>query len=271
MIEKIHEDIGFIAGRWPLAPDLPTLVFISGAAANGIFWNEQVESLKDMANTIAIDLPGHGKSNGDCRRTLGDYADAIIKFVNDIKAPFPVPCGVSMGGGIVLELLIKNRNDFPAGIIINSGAKLRFFPLILKLLRQKKKEKVDYHQLFSELAVSKKSDPEKMRALIDASANFNPRVTINDIAACNAFDVREKLHEIDVPVLIVTSEDDVIIPPENGKYLKEKIKHACSVHIKDAGHLVPIERPMSINKAIKNFFDQTTFAGTGGQRSYGLI
>lgn len=257
MIEKMHEGIGFIAGRWPLSQNLPTLVFISGAAANGIFWSEQVESLKNIANTIAIDLPGHGRSEGECKQTLGEYADAISKFLTSINAPLPVPCGVSMGGGIVLDLLINNKSAYPAGIIINSGAKLKFFPVILKFLREKRKGKIDYHQMFSELAISPKSDLLKMKTLIDASANFNPKVTLTDITACNAFDVRERLHEITVPVLIVTSSDDVIIPPENGRFLQENIKHAAAIHIGDTGHLVPIEKPETISQIITDFLAQS--------------
>ena len=48
--------IWFISGHWPLDPDKPTLIFIHGAALSGIFWEPQITSLKDVANTVAVDL-----------------------------------------------------------------------------------------------------------------------------------------------------------------------------------------------------------------------
>lgn len=253
MIEKKINEMGFIVGAWPFSLDRPTLVFISGAGANAIFWKDQVAALSDVANTMAVDLPGHGASGGKAAMTLYEYASAVNRLIETIDAPLPVPCGVSMGGGVVLELLIGMKNRFAAGIVINSAAKLPFFPIILEILRKNKSRRIDYHRLFSELAISTKSDLEKMRVLIDGSATLNPQVSICDISACNGFDVTGALHEIRGPVLVIVGSDDVIIPPSNGHDLTEKISRSQLVQIADAGHLAPIEKPAEINRAIRRF------------------
>ena len=71
MIERKQNGIAFLTGRWPLDPDRPTLVFIHGSGQQGSFWQAQVEGLAVAANTIAVDLPGHGNSpamgSGPCR------------------------------------------------------------------------------------------------------------------------------------------------------------------------------------------------------------
>ena len=63
MNEKISGNIAFVAGRWPLDPEKPTLVFIHGSGGSSVLWENQVDLLREYVNTIAIDLPGHGKSS----------------------------------------------------------------------------------------------------------------------------------------------------------------------------------------------------------------
>ena len=58
---------------------------------------------------------------------------------------------------------------------------------------------------------------------------------------------------IDKPVLVVSAEDDRLTPPKYSDYIEKHI-HGCQrVHIQDAGHLVPIEKPAALNQALKAF------------------
>ncbi|MBW2518451.1 MAG: alpha/beta fold hydrolase, partial [Deltaproteobacteria bacterium] len=127
--------IGFIAGRWPLREDRLTLVFIHGSGGSAQFWQAQVEGLAEKANTLAIDLPGHGESQGDGHNTVEGYAAAIIQFLDDIDPPGPVPCGLSLGGAIAQQLLLDHPDRFGAGILIGTGARLKVLPAIFEAIR----------------------------------------------------------------------------------------------------------------------------------------
>jgi pimeloyl-ACP methyl ester carboxylesterase len=104
-----------ITGRWPLDPSLPALIFIHGAAMSKDLWQYQILELADAANTIAVDLPGHGASNGRSFDCVSDYADALLELIREIKAPKTIVCGLSMGGAIVLDLLIRHPKAVSAG------------------------------------------------------------------------------------------------------------------------------------------------------------
>jgi pimeloyl-ACP methyl ester carboxylesterase len=69
--------------------------------------------------------------------------------------------------------------------------------------------------------------------------------------------VTEKLSLIDVPVLVLTANDDIITPFKYATFLEKNIKNAELVNIEDAGHLSPIEKPHQVNKAIRDFLCQT--------------
>jgi pimeloyl-ACP methyl ester carboxylesterase len=56
--------IGYSVACWPLNPSQSSIVFIHGAAGSGDFWQAQVKGLAGRVNTLAVDLPGHGQSDG---------------------------------------------------------------------------------------------------------------------------------------------------------------------------------------------------------------
>ena len=247
--------IGFISGHWPLEPDKPTLVFIHGAALTGVFWESQVRSLTEFANTVAIDLPGHGLSQGPGKENVSDYAQSVMDFIDLIEAPRPVPCGLSMGGAITQQLLIDNRDRFPAGILINTGARLKVMPLVFETIE---KNYSDFVEMLCISAISRKSDAEELRVQIEACSKCQPDVALGDFRACDGFDVMEKLRLIKAPVLVLSANDDNLTPFKYGTFLEKNIRNAQLVTIEDAGHLSPIEKPQEVNKSIRDFICQKT-------------
>jgi len=243
--------IGFISGQWPLDPDKPTLIFIHGAALINIFWESQVKSLAEIANTIAIDLPGHGTSRSPGKESIADYAQSVMDFIRLINAPRPViPCGLSMGGAITQQLLIDNADFFPAGIMMNTGARLKVMPAIFETIEN---NYGDFVEMLCDTAISKKSDAEKLRVKIEACTKCRPDVASGDFRACDNFNVVEKLGLIEVPVLVLAANHDNITPFKYGTFLERNIKNARLGTIEDAGHLSPIEKPDKVSEAIRDF------------------
>jgi pimeloyl-ACP methyl ester carboxylesterase len=253
-MENQHEgEFGFISGHWPLDPKKPTLVFIHGSGLTSVFWKSQVGSLKEFVNTIAIDLPGHGTSKAPGKDSISGYAQSVMEFIGQIDAPLPIPCGISLGGAITQQLLLDSQQAFAAGILINTGARLRVNPVIVETI---KKNYDGYIEMTCKYAISRKSDAVKLRPEIKACMIPDAKVTLGDIRACDGFDVMEKLNLIKVPVLVLTASDDNHTPPKYGRYLAENIGNVQMENIKDAGHLSPLEKPDEVNKAISDFLKE---------------
>ena len=253
MQERTEQGIGFIAGKWPLDPESTTLVFIHGAGGSRLFWKSQVEELRQHANTLAIDLPGHGISQGEGKDKIEDYAQVVIKFIRAIDAPNPIPCGLSMGGAITQQILIDHYNQIKAGILISTGAKLKVASVIFETIEN------DYHgfvEMIGKIAASEKTDPNLLLSFKEETANCKSEITYGDFQACNRFDVTQLLGSIKMPTLVLTAEDDQLTPPKYGVFLEQNIQQAVREHILDAGHVVPIEKPAEVNKAIIEFLDK---------------
>ena len=252
MERRTKRDVAFTCGRWPLDPKRSTLVFIHGAGETSRLWNAQVEGLKDRVNTVALDLPGHGRSGGSARQTVPDYAAVMVDFLTAIAAPRPIPCGLSMGGAITQQLLLDHAARFRAGIIVSSGAKLRVLPPLFDMIDTDMRA---YADMIDRLGFSEKTPTSVKQPFLENSFKASPRVAHGDFKACDQFDVMERVGAIRVPVLVISAEDDTLTPPKYGEFLERSIPTAVRAHIRDAGHFVPIEKPLEVNAAIIGFLD----------------
>ena len=250
MTHSIIDNISFDAGRWPLQADRPTIFFIHGSGNNRLFWKNQLESLNDCANTIAVDLPGHGESPGAGMDSVDDYARVVEKLIASLQAPMPIPCGLSLGGAVALQLLLDGKGRYHAGILINTGSRLRVMPQIFDMI---KTDYQTYVESSPQVAASPKTDRNLLRGYIQESKKCRPEVVYKDFAACNAFDVMSRLQEISETVLILSAQDDQLTPPKYAQFLHQGIPNSSIVSIPQAGHLSPIERPNDVNRAIREF------------------
>lgn len=252
MEQRRGGDIAFICGRWPLDPYRATLVFIHGAGESSLLWGAQVQSLSARANTVAIDLPGHGRSGGRAQSRVEDYARAVSEFIGLIAAPRPVPCGLSMGGAIVQQLLLDDPDQLKAGIIVSSGARLRVLPSIFEMISHDMRAYVD---LIDRMGFSPETPTVLKQPFLEDALQVDPAVACSDFKACDRFDVMQRLGSIRAPVLIVSAEDDRLTPPKYSLFLEQNIPNAVRSHVRDAGHFAPIEKPQEVNAAITAFLD----------------
>jgi pimeloyl-ACP methyl ester carboxylesterase len=250
MEDRKTNGIGYITGRWPLDPAKSTIVFIHGAGGSSAFWAPQVQGLDARVNTVALDLPGHGRSGGNGKTKIEDYARAVIDFIKQVDMPTPIPCGLSMGGAITQQLLLDYQDQFKAGILISTGAKLKVAAAIFEAIENDYNGFVD---MVGQLAASKKTDPGLVQFIKDEMIRCKPEITHGDFKACNRFNTIERLSSIKVPVLVVSAQDDKLTPPKYADELEKTIKNAARAHIMDAGHVVPIEKPGEVIQAILEF------------------
>ncbi|MEE9497184.1 MAG: alpha/beta fold hydrolase [Desulfobacterales bacterium] len=256
MEQREISGFGFIAGRWPLDQDKSTVVFIHGSGGSGHFWKAQVEGLAERVNTVALDLPGHGRSAKDGKDKITDYSRAVVEFIDAIDVPKAILCGLSLGGAIVQQFLLDFAERFGAGILIGTGAKLKVLPAIFEALE---KDYTGFVEMLCKLASAENTDASVSQPFRDDLIKCKPKVTFGDFQACNQFNVTERLDEISVPVLVISAEDDNLTPPKYARFLEDGIPNAARKHIHDAGHIAPMEKPREVNQAIIAFLDSHGF------------
>jgi pimeloyl-ACP methyl ester carboxylesterase len=254
MLKRQTNGLGYLVAEWPLDPEKSTIVFIHGAGGSSAFWQEMIKGLSDRVNTVAIDLPGRGRSKGPGRQKIEDYADAVVDSITQIGIPDPILCGLSLGGAIAQQILLDYPNLLKAAILIGTGARMKVAPAFFESIENDYNNFVEW---LCKICVSKKTDPNMITLLREDMLRCQPEITHGDFRACDRFDVADQLATIEAPVLVVTAEEDKLTPPKLGEFLEKQIKNASRAHIMDAGHIVPIEKSGELVEEILKFLDQT--------------
>ncbi len=81
----------------------PTAVFVHGAGGAEEQWRFQLRHLGTRWNALAVDLPGHGESQGTGCRTIGAYRDFVRDLLDSLAIDRAVLVGHSMGVMVVLD------------------------------------------------------------------------------------------------------------------------------------------------------------------------
>jgi len=233
-------------------PSRPTVLFIHGAAQRTDTWKYQLELLKNYPdfNIIAPDLPGHGQSEGKGRRSVAEYTDFIVRFIQTLGLNDIVPVGHSMAGGIAMLLAVDHPGLISACVLVDAGAKMPVAEESLKTVKSNYQSFCDISptRMYAEGA-SDELKREYKAGLLDTS----PEASYWDLIACNEFDIDSRVDSIVVPTLIISGELDILTPVKYGEHLHEKIKGSSFYVIRGAGHFVMQEVPDEFNRLLLDF------------------
>lgn len=197
---------------------------------------------------VLIDLPGHGRSPGDGCGSVEEYGDAVYRVLGG-PARYYV-AGHSLGGAIAMYGALAYPDMVKGIILIGTGAKLRVLPSILEgIVREKERTLAGINALSFSHATSAATKAEVFAMMMGCARG----VIHKDFAACDRFDILSSVGSISVPALILCGEDDALTPAKYSRFLNEKIPGSKLTLIRDAGHMVMIEKPDDVNTAIEKF------------------
>ncbi len=250
MLTCTINDLFLRLSAWPLATEQPTLVMLHGSGNTGVLWDAQITGLADIANVVAVDLPGHGGSQGAAAASVSEYAAGIAALIPALGISRAIVCGLSLGGGIALQMLLDHAERVAGAVLLGTGARLRVMPMIFQLIEH---DFESFVQGMPGVAASPNTDAALLAPLMRSVLDNGAEVTAGDFRVCDAFDVMDRLGEIDSPVLVLSGDDDKLTPAKYSNYLGNQIAGAELVTLSDAGHLAAVERPDAVNQAIRTW------------------
>jgi pimeloyl-ACP methyl ester carboxylesterase len=102
----------------------------------------------------------------------------------------------------------------------------------------------------------RKTSQEIKNNYVVETSKIGAEVTYLDFSTCDNFDTLQKTELIDVPSLIICGNADKLTPVKYSQYFKDHIKNSELCIIKDAGHLVMLEKPLEMNNVISKFVEK---------------
>jgi len=230
------------------------LALVHGAGGSHLDWPAPLRRLKG-ADVYDLDLPGHGRSEGRGRSSVSAYRDFLLAFLDAVGLDRATVVGHSMGGGIALDFALNYPDRLAGLILVGSGARLRVAPAILAGILSDFEATVDLvcNYAFGSTATEQLKRLGRQRLL-----KTLPEVLHGDYAACDAFDVMERLREVRCPTLVIGGTADALTPPKYSVYLRDHIPGAELVLVDAAGHMVMLEKPEVVTRAVSQFIASLT-------------
>ena len=235
--------------RAPVPAGSLPLVYLHGAGGTHQHWLYQVRDLPQTP-TYALDLPGHGQSTGPGYDSIHAYADWLIAFLDAAGLGQTVLAGHSMGGAIALQAALQHPGRVAGLVLIATGARLRVAPGLLDAIR------LDFSAaigLMGDWAYGPEALPEVVRLGQRQLAAAGPEILHNDFRACDGFNVLDRLGEIAAPTLILCGTLDRMTPTKYSTYLRDNILGASLLLVEGAGHMLMIEDPGAVARALASF------------------
>ena len=196
------------------------MILVHGAGQDTLSWRYSIPYLAKHYKTIAIDLPGHGKSDispgGFIRRTE-DYAEYINAFIDEMELNSVILVGHSMSGGNALQASL-NRPDQIKVVVPLDGAGTTLKEAVSysdELMELITVNLHDYWETNFQALCSPKTSEIQKRSIAMDTKRIPAESIIGDLLAYTSFDMGKRIKDISVPVVLITGRDDWSCTPEN--------------------------------------------------------
>lgn len=226
------------------------LFFIHGSGGDHSSWSFQYAKLNKYFNVIAVDLPGHGNSEGKGKDDIDEYSRWIKKLLDVLALKNIIIVGHSLGAAIALTFAAEFGSMIRGIAAVGGGLKMPVNPAIFELL---KKEPETAFELMCKFSLAKENRQKLAEPLKKSMVAANIEALYNDLVACDKMDLTDKVKKINLPSLIICGEEDKMTPPQLSRDIAANIHGSKTCFIKGAGHMVMMENPEEFNKALISF------------------
>lgn len=239
------------------APDAPVLMLIHGAGMDGTVWQLQSRYLAHRGiRVLAVDLPGHGHSEGDALTSVAEMADWVAQFMAATGVGKAVVAGHSMGALIALEVAARHPDKVRAAVLLGCAAEMPVHPDLIKAAEDGGKLAPGLITDWGFGHISHKGGHlhpglwamgAAERLLLDAK----PGALATDLKACDSYkDALDAAAKITMPVSLISGDEDKMTPVKNAKPLIGALGDVTPAVLGKTGHMMMIERPREVAKLL---------------------
>jgi 3-oxoadipate enol-lactonase len=246
--------------------DLRALVLLHAFPIGANLWEPQMRSIPAGWRLITPDLRGFGGStelDSLSALSMADYADDVADLLEELAIKRAVIGGCSMGGYATLALYQARPELFQAMVIANSRAgadspEARANRRNMLALVDREGPQGVARDMMPKL-IGKTTHEHNagveatLRRLIKQQSPVAIRSAIHRMM--HRADSTPWLPELKVPVLVITGEEDEMIPVDESRRMASAIPGATLVVIPGAGHLANLEQPDAFNNALSTFLN----------------
>ncbi|MCL2216775.1 MAG: alpha/beta hydrolase [Defluviitaleaceae bacterium] len=247
--------------------DGEALVMLNGIMMSTPSWTQFIPALSSRNKLILLDMLDQGQSS----RMSEGYditlqADVLKKVLDELGIKKATICGISYGASVAMNFAIKYPDYADKLILFNcvpyTSQWMRDIGKGWKLARHSPQAyyhttipviySADFYNHNPEWIAARKEF--LMQHVFNNKDFLDAMDRLTDSAV--AHDVRDELAGITAKTLLVGSKEDYLTPPQQQKYIRERVPGANLVVIENCGHAAMYEQPDIFTALITGFVNE---------------
>jgi pimeloyl-ACP methyl ester carboxylesterase len=258
IFEVAGKQVFAATGGQPVRADRPVAVFLHGAGMDHSVWTLPGRYVAHHGGTtLALDLPGHGKSDGPALTSIQDMAAWVWHALDAQKITRAFFVGHSMGALISLEAVRAHPERVAGLMLVGFAPRMPVHPDLLDAAKRNDPKAAELiaswgfgpaGQVGGNQAPGLAMLPLGLRLIQRAPAG-----TLHaDLAACDAYrDAETAMPQS--PVLLLQGAVDRMTPAKGARTFVEKLPKSDIRMLDGIGHMVMAEAPDDVTAALRDF------------------
>lgn len=243
------------------------LLLIMGLAGDSSHWSLQVPVLSQHYQVITFDNRGAGRSDApDDNYSITIMAQDAASLLDHLNIPAAHVLGFSMGGYIAQQLALNYPTKVKSLILSHSAARspertLYLIATLAKMAAEGVSREIRIRAtipwMFSSAFLA---NEEQLNNLTNLALNpvypQSKQGYIGQVKAIRQHDIRNAIHQLKMPILLLTSREDLLIPWQTVQALQTQLPQAQLHILEQGGHCSYIENATHYNQAVLQFLRQ---------------
>jgi pimeloyl-ACP methyl ester carboxylesterase len=253
-------------GGKPFNPEQPTVVFVHGVLNDHSVWILQSRYLAHHGwNVLALDLPGHCRSQGKAPESVEEAADFVLALMDTAGLKSAALVGHSFGSLVVLEAAARAPQRVSQLVLVGCAWPMRVSAALLESSLNEPEKAIALLNVFSRSTLA--PPPSALGPgtwIFGASTALGKKVLASNretnllhtgFKACDSYANGDKaMQAVRCPTLFVLGATDQMTPPKAARTLIENAGQARVVHL-PGGHHQMTETPEAMLQALTGFLD----------------
>lgn len=254
----------------------PLALLVHGAGMDHNVWAYQSRWLAFHGwNVLALDLPGHGRSEGPPLESIPALAHWLVALINAAGAPTATIIGHSMGSLAALAAAAAFPARVDRLVLISTAAAMSVHRDLLAAAAANQHAAIDMVNLWgfgptAGLGGGRAPGVWMLGAGERILESARPGVLHKDLAACDAYrDALDAAAKVAAPTLILCGERDQMTPLRGARVLAGAMASVRLVVLEGAGHMLMAERPDEVLRALTEHLAVDTSGNRPGSPTRG--
>jgi pimeloyl-ACP methyl ester carboxylesterase len=239
-------------------PGLPAIVLVHGAGMDHSVFALQARALAHHGrNVLALDLPGHGGSEGPALDSIAAMAEWVLRAASACGIERLRLAGHSMGALVALEAASRGAARIEALALLGFVPEMRVHPDLLAAARAGSHGTLELMTSWSLSARAQLGANPSPGLWLGGGAlrlleRANPASLAADLAACDAYrEAGAAAAQVRCPTLLLLGGDDRMTPAPRAQAFAGKFADARVSVLPAIGHLMTAEDPVAVLAAMR--------------------